>query len=100
MGQRDPKIWAKADPSRGLPGIASAFEEDTHTSALTTTRLPPLDRTSKMYIGGKQKRADSAYSIPVFSADGRRAVVGHVGDGNRKDCRDAVAAAHSAAPGW
>jgi aldehyde dehydrogenase (NAD+) len=59
--------------------------------------LPPLDRTAKLYIGGKQARPDGAYSTPVLAADG--AVLGHVGAGNRKDIRNAVEAAHKAA-GW
>src|SRR5471030_1566512 len=29
-----------------------------------------IDRTAKMYIGGKQARPDSAYSTPVFGANG------------------------------
>ena len=58
---------------------------------------PPIDRTAKLYIGGKQARPDSGYSLPVESADGRR--LGEVGRGNRKDIRNAVESAHAAA-GW
>jgi len=58
---------------------------------------PPIDRTAKLYIGGKQTRPDSGYSIPVLDADGRQ--LGEVGQGNRKDIRNAVEAAHKAA-GW
>ena len=60
-----------------------------------------IDRTPKMYIGGKQVRPDGAYTIAVLGADGK--VIGQVGDGNRKDIRDAVEAAHAAhlaKPGW
>jgi len=57
--------------------------------------LPPVDRTPKLFIGGKQVRPDSGYSRPVLDAEGR--VVGEVGDGNRKDLRNAVEAAHAAA---
>jgi aldehyde dehydrogenase (NAD+) len=56
-----------------------------------------LDRTPKLYIGGKQVRPDGAYSRPVLGADG--ALVGEVGEGNRKDVRDAVEAARLAS-GW
>jgi len=56
-----------------------------------------IDRTAKMYIGGKQARPDSGYSRPVHGPDG--ALVGEVGDGNRKDIRNAVEAAR-AALGW
>src|SRR5690606_37658152 len=54
-------------------------------------------QTAKMYIGGKQARPDSGYSRPVYDPDG--ALVGEVGDGNRKDIRNAVEAAR-AALGW
>ena len=56
-----------------------------------------VDRTAKMYIGGKQARPDSGYSRPVHGPDG--ALVGEVGEGNRKDIRNAVEAAR-AALGW
>jgi aldehyde dehydrogenase (NAD+) len=56
-----------------------------------------VDRTAKMYIGGKQARPDGHYSYPVLGPKGK--LVGYAGDGNRKDIRNAVAAAH-AAKGW
>jgi len=56
-----------------------------------------LDQTAKMYVGGKQARPDSGYNRPVFAPDGTE--VGEVGDGNRKDIRNAVEAAR-AASGW
>jgi aldehyde dehydrogenase (NAD+) len=56
--------------------------------------VPPIDRTPKLFIGGKQVRPDSGYSRPVYGADGR--LLGEVGDGNRKDIRNAVEAAHKA----
>ena len=56
-----------------------------------------IDRTYKMYYGGAQKRPDSQYSRPVINPSGK--VVGHVGEGNRKDVRNAVEAAHGAAAG-
>jgi aldehyde dehydrogenase (NAD+) len=61
------------------------------------TALPPIDRSPKIYIGGKQVRPDSGYSLPVLGAGGHR--IGEVGHGNRKDIRNAVEAAHKAA-GW
>ena len=51
-----------------------------------------------MYIGGAQKRPDGNYSRPVLDPQGE--VIGQVAEGNRKDIRDAVEAAHKAAPGW
>ncbi len=64
-------------------------------------KMPVVDRTPKMYIGGKQVRPDGAYTLAVLSAKGK--AVGQVGDGNRKDIRNAVEAAHAAhlsKPGW
>jgi aldehyde dehydrogenase (NAD+) len=59
--------------------------------------LPAINRTAKLYIGGKQVRPDSGYSLPVLDGAGRQ--IGEVGQGNRKDIRNAVEAAHKAA-GW
>jgi aldehyde dehydrogenase (NAD+) len=59
--------------------------------------LPGIDRTPKLYIGGKQARPDSGYSFPVHGTDGR--MLGEAGLGNRKDVRNAVEAAHKAG-GW
>ncbi|MFX1765587.1 aldehyde dehydrogenase family protein [Paraburkholderia sp. A1RI-2L] len=53
-----------------------------------------LDRTAKLFIGGKQVRPDSGYSRAVFAPGGEW--VGEVGAGSRKDVRDAVAAARDA----
>jgi aldehyde dehydrogenase (NAD+) len=61
-------------------------------------RGPLVDRTPKLFIGGKQARPDSGYSTRIAGADGR--VLGEVGEGNRKDIRNAVEAAHAAATGW
>jgi aldehyde dehydrogenase (NAD+) len=58
---------------------------------------PPIDRTVKLYIGGKQARPDSGYSIEVRTADGR--LLGEAPLGNRKDIRNAVEAARKA-DGW
>ena len=62
------------------------------------SRVPPIDRTPKLFIGGKQARPDSGYSRRVVAPNGD--VVGEVGDGNRKDIRNAVEAAHAAYRGW
>jgi aldehyde dehydrogenase (NAD+) len=57
----------------------------------------PLDRTAKLYVGGKQARPDGGYSKPVFGPKGKP--VGHVSIANRKDVRNAVEAMN-AAKGW
>jgi aldehyde dehydrogenase (NAD+) len=54
-----------------------------------------IDRTAKLYVGGKQARPDSGYSYTVVNGEG--AAVGLAGLGNRKDIRNAVEAAEKAA---
>ncbi|WP_368188373.1 aldehyde dehydrogenase family protein [Aestuariibius sp. HNIBRBA575] len=54
----------------------------------------PLDRTAKLYVGGKQARPDSGYSTPIYGPKG--GLLGHVGGANRKDIRNAVEAAAGA----
>jgi aldehyde dehydrogenase (NAD+) len=56
-----------------------------------------VDRTAKLYIGGKQVRPDGEVSMPCHAASGER--LEDVGLGNRKDIRNAVAAAVKAG-GW
>jgi aldehyde dehydrogenase (NAD+) len=60
-------------------------------------RPTAIDRTAKLFIGGKQARPDSGYSTPVYAPSGK--IVGEVGTGNRKDIRNAVEAAHKGS-GW
>jgi aldehyde dehydrogenase (NAD+) len=59
-----------------------------------------VDRTLKMYIGGRQARPDAPYARVILSALDKRTVIGEVGEGNRKDIRNAVEAAHAASSGW
>jgi aldehyde dehydrogenase (NAD+) len=56
---------------------------------------PAIDRTVKLYIGGKQVRPDSGYSFEV--RDQRGELLGEAPLGNRKDIRNAVEAARKAA---
>ena len=65
-------------------------------AAATTTRVVEIDRTPKLYIGGKQVRPDGGYSREVWAG---RTLLGVVPEGNRKDIRNAVEAARAAA-GW
>ena len=53
-----------------------------------------IDRTPKMFIGGKQVRPDANYSMAVLDKKGQQ--VGEAGVGNRKDIRDSVSAARAA----
>jgi aldehyde dehydrogenase (NAD+) len=67
----------------------------TRTSPLSP--LPPIDRTFKLFIGGVQVRPDQGYSRKILAPSG--ALLAEVAEGNRKDIRNAVEAAHAAA-GW
>jgi len=58
---------------------------------------PQIDRTAKLYIGGKQVRPDSGYSQAAYDATGK--LIAEIPTGNRKDIRNAVEAAQ-AATGW
>jgi len=60
--------------------------------------LPAIDRTAKLYIGGKQSRPDGEAVRKIHGPGGR--LLGEVGEGNRKDLRNAVEAARKAQPGW
>jgi aldehyde dehydrogenase (NAD+) len=60
--------------------------------------LPSIDRTAKLFIGGKQARPDSGYSKAIYGPGGD--LLGEVGLGNRKDIRNAVEAARGAFEGW
>ena len=57
-----------------------------------------VDRTSKLYIGGKQARPDGMYSHSIVGHDGT--VLAEVPTGNRKDIRNAVESARKAASSW
>jgi aldehyde dehydrogenase (NAD+) len=56
--------------------------------------IPQIDRTAKLYIGGKQVRPDGGYSLSI--SDRANNLIAEVGEGNRKDIRNAVEAAHAA----
>jgi aldehyde dehydrogenase (NAD+) len=98
-GLREYVKWA-ARSDGGAAGRPNARKSKARRSAPpadSPALLPGIDRTPKLYIGGTQARPDSGYSLPVLDAAGRR--VGEVGQGNRKDIRNAVEAAHKAG-GW
>jgi aldehyde dehydrogenase (NAD+) len=83
----------------GIRFITSEEEdsEDGRDKSGPYIALPSIDRTPKMFIAGKQVRPDGGYSRDVYDPQGR--LIGQVGEGNRKDIRNAVEAAH-AASGW
>src|SRR5215475_4682993 len=82
-------VWFKS--AKGLSGEAASS-----TSAVEVAN-PTIDRTVKLYIGGKQARPDSGYSVEVRGANGQ--LLGESPLGNRKDIRNAVEAARKA-EGW
>jgi aldehyde dehydrogenase (NAD+) len=88
----EPK-WFKHAPK--LAATHVALTPPTEEEAETST--PAIDRTVKLYIGGKQARPDSGYSMEVRAQDGR--LLGEAPLGNRKDIRNAVEAARKA-EGW
>jgi len=84
----------------GLAAYTKPRDLERPKSAANPVRAPKevkaegLDRTAKFYVGGKQARPDSGYSTPIWSAKGK--LLGQVGEGNRKDIRNAVEAASNA----
>jgi aldehyde dehydrogenase (NAD+) len=88
--------WGAAVPGRPAPINGSQPSSPLQNGEGQGVRFA-IDRTPKLFIGGKQVRPDGAYSREIFAPDGTH--VGQVGDGNRKDIRDAVEAAN-AASGW
>src|SRR5438128_8708960 len=85
--------WFKNAPVLPAPK-APAGEKPSDDSDVA---LPAIGRTVKLYIGGKQARPDSGYSMEVRDGNGR--LLGEVPLGNRKDIRNAVEAARKAS-GW
>ncbi len=105
--------YVKAKPAAGTGGKSKAQSAKTPASArlsgqnaaksrasagLSLVGAPSIDRTAKMFIGGKQARPDGGLSINVLGP--RKELIGEVGAGNRKDLRNAVEAARAAAEGW
>src|SRR5438874_1916964 len=79
-------------PKSSAPAASQVAEEGESVAS-----GPGIDRTVKLYIGGKQTRPDSGYSFPIHASDGT--LLGEAPLGNRKDIRNAVEAARKA-EGW
>ncbi len=67
----------KLTPVKPVPAPKAALVED-------------MDRTAKLFVGGKQARPDGGYSKAIWSPAGK--LLGQVGLANRKDVRNAVEA--------
>ncbi|MGE5098822.1 MAG: aldehyde dehydrogenase family protein, partial [Deltaproteobacteria bacterium] len=80
-GEREARSTARPSPTAHRP-----------------SSLPAIDRTPKLFIGGKQARPDQGYTRRIHSPTGE--LVGESPEGNRKDIRNAVEAAHAAAKSW
>jgi aldehyde dehydrogenase (NAD+) len=98
--------WFKHAPklTTDQTGKSPLLAKDARNGAPTSSKFddqdasaPAIDRTVKLYVGGKQARPDSGYSMEVHAPDGR--LLGEAPLGNRKDVRNAVEAARKAA-GW
>jgi aldehyde dehydrogenase (NAD+) len=74
------------DPVQQMPRFVPAEEIDSQGA-------PVIDRTPKLYIGGKQVRPDGGYSQAAYDATGK--VIAEIPTGNRKDIRNAVEAARA-----
>jgi aldehyde dehydrogenase (NAD+) len=83
--------WEKALGDVGqlaTPAFDTAFGDPVEAPGVVA-----IDRTAKLYVGGKQARPDSGYSYAVKGPSG---TIGLAGLGNRKDVRNAVEAAAKA----
>ncbi len=86
---RNAEVGTRNEPAAAVPRSEFAVPR--------SGDLPAIDRTYKLFIGGKQTRPDQGYARKIVGPDGR--TLGEVAEGNRKDVRNAVEAAH-AASGW
>jgi aldehyde dehydrogenase (NAD+) len=100
-------MWEYVKASSGVRESGSARvkkvakKSGSFASLRTTTpqsTVPAIDRKPKLFIGGKQARPDSGYSRWILAPDGSQ--IAEVPEGNRKDIRNAVEAAHAASKGW
>src|SRR6059058_4457736 len=90
--------YLKPETRKAEVGTRNKRSRPVPRSALRVPRsqpLPPIDRTYKLFIGGAQVRPDQGYSRKIVAPSG--ALVAEVAEGNRKDIRNAVEAAHAAA---
>ncbi|MEZ5001576.1 MAG: aldehyde dehydrogenase family protein [Chitinophagales bacterium] len=81
------------DELKSHPVLNKSSVKANKKSKVTGNEAPNIDRTAKLYVGGKQTRPDGGYSLSVLNPKGE--VIGEVAQGNRKDIRNAVEAAHA-----
>jgi aldehyde dehydrogenase (NAD+) len=96
-------MWEYLKPERDAgSGMRDAKKKPTKPARAAriphpASPIPALDRTYKLFIGGAQVRPDQGYSRKILAPSGT--LLAEVAEGNRKDIRNAVEAAH-AADGW
>jgi len=86
--------YLKPKYQKTLKPYSKQNEKPSKSTVSNDETLIGIDRTAKLYIGGKQDRPDGNYSIDILGDDGK--FIGQVGEGNRKDIRNAVEAAAKA----
>ena len=91
-------LQSSAEESPRDDAVEHTAEEAAPRPAVSSAGGPPIDRTAKLYIGGRQRRPDQDASLTVRDRSG--APLGEVPRGNRKDIRNAVEAARAAAGPW
>ncbi|HSG46959.1 MAG TPA: aldehyde dehydrogenase family protein, partial [Longimicrobiales bacterium] len=91
-------LWEYVRAAWEPTATAAPAEAPAAAQGGTAPAAAGVDRTAKLYVGGKQVRPDADASLAVHGHGG--AVVGEVGRGNRKDVRNAVEAARKAQKGW
>ncbi|WP_425154132.1 aldehyde dehydrogenase family protein [Candidatus Palauibacter sp.] len=97
-GGEEPADDGSGEGTGASTGAGTALRTEREAAAVERSRAAPpgIDRTAKLFIGGRQARPDGGYSLRVRDHRGRTA--GEVARGNRKDARNAVEAA--LASGW
>lgn len=80
------------------PGVSARPKTTAMGAASATDAREEIDRTRKLYVGGKQARPDGGYSLVALDSSG--APWAEVPRGNRKDVRNAVEAARRARDAW
>ena len=95
-GREGMQEYLVPDWEASLPDLP-AHESKLSAAPSAPAAAPGIDRTAKLYIGGKQARPDGGNSYAVRASTG--STVGLAALGGRKDIRNAVEAA-TAARGW
>ncbi|XP_025052309.1 aldehyde dehydrogenase family 16 member A1 isoform X3 [Alligator sinensis] len=90
------KTFAASSSAAPFPVPGQA--KDPHSGPTQEAHRPSVDRTYKLYCGGAQKRSEGLSSRPILDPTGH--LMAYIADGSAKDIRNAVEAAHKAAPGW